>query len=63
MLPFTDNKKRKERDSMAQSGHLRVGSLEADQAQLYASYGKACLNCVRSKTRCASSATGGKCER
>ncbi|KAF4631334.1 hypothetical protein G7Y89_g6795 [Cudoniella acicularis] len=41
----------------------RVGSLEADQAHPYAPYGKACLNCVKSKTRCASSTVEGKCER
>jgi hypothetical protein len=29
----------------------------------YAAYGKACINCVRSKTRCAPSTIGGKCER
>ncbi|KFY07957.1 hypothetical protein V492_06681 [Pseudogymnoascus sp. VKM F-4246] len=35
----------------------------AEQAQVYASYGKACLYCVKSKTRCVSIPNGPKCER
>ncbi|KFY44153.1 hypothetical protein V495_03611 [Pseudogymnoascus sp. VKM F-4514 (FW-929)] len=34
-----------------------------EQAQVYASYGKACLYCVKSKTRCVSIPNGPKCER
>ncbi|KAF8862483.1 hypothetical protein BDZ45DRAFT_616763 [Acephala macrosclerotiorum] len=41
----------------------RVSSLEGEHAKPYAPYGKACLNCAKSKTRCASSTSGGKCER
>ncbi|KIN06912.1 hypothetical protein OIDMADRAFT_150163 [Oidiodendron maius Zn] len=41
----------------------RAGSVEVDQAQPYTPYGKACLNCVKSKTRCASSTIKEKCER
>jgi hypothetical protein len=40
--------------------------IAADEAGLqagHAAYGKACLSCVRSKTRCASPRGGGKCER
>ncbi|KAL5348077.1 hypothetical protein ACLOAV_006557 [Pseudogymnoascus australis] len=35
----------------------------AEQTQVYASYGKACLYCVKSKTRCVSIPNGPKCER
>ena len=36
----------------------------ANQAtRLQASYGTACVNCVKSKTRCAAASDGGKCER
>jgi len=37
--------------------------VEADQTQPYAPYGKACLNCAKSKTRCTRSKVEGKCER
>jgi hypothetical protein len=40
----------------------RLGA-EADRVQPYAPYGKACLNCTKSKTRCAVAAVGEKCER
>jgi len=39
------------------------GICEHTEQHLYAKYGKACLNCVKSKTRCVTSPEGGKCER
>ncbi|KAF2188861.1 hypothetical protein K469DRAFT_564540 [Zopfia rhizophila CBS 207.26] len=38
-------------------------AVPAEGDRVHALYGKACLNCVRSKTRCALPSTGGKCER
>lgn len=55
--------------SMAEHGFERVASLEAeteaeaDRVHAHASYGKACLNCVRSKTKCARSGSRDQCER
>lgn len=47
-------------DSTSQSLHAGI---EADRVQQYAPYGKACLHCAKSKTRCAAASVGGKCER
>ncbi|TAQ89078.1 hypothetical protein B7494_g2583 [Chlorociboria aeruginascens] len=50
-------------EPLVQYNQPRIGSLDLDEVQPNAAYGKACLNCARSKTRCAASMTGGKCER
>ncbi|KAE9373028.1 hypothetical protein N431DRAFT_544205 [Stipitochalara longipes BDJ] len=41
----------------------RQTGTEGERLQPYAPYGKACINCARSKTRCAVAPVGGKCER
>lgn len=48
-------------DGLGISSHRGAGTVEHVLAN--APYGKACLNCVRSKTRCAVLPSGPKCER
>jgi len=51
---------RLEINTMDQSRHQ---ALDADRVQPYAPYGKACVSCAKSKTRCAVASIGGNCER
>ncbi|KAF1985123.1 hypothetical protein K402DRAFT_380016 [Aulographum hederae CBS 113979] len=46
-----------------QESAIRKPEISRIRASGHASYGKACQACVRSKTRCGVSPTGGKCER